>query len=85
MEASSSLEHLDALWALDSLPIPKQITRVRVHGRGGKADVRIDLDNGEWIELDPLGSYSSPAKMKFEISAQAGSKPKLTATTCKRS
>ena len=39
--------------------------------------MRIDLDNGEWIELDPLGSYSTPAKMKFEISAQAGSKPRL--------
>lgn len=58
--------------------VGRQITRVRVHGRGGKAYVRIDLDNSEWIELDPLGSYSSPVKMKFEISAQTGAKPKLT-------
>ena len=55
------------------------MTRVRVHGRSGKAHVRVDLDNGEWIELDPVGSYSSPAKMNFEIAAQAGSKPALKA------
>jgi hypothetical protein len=70
-------ERLAELFDLGS--IGRQITRVRVHGRGGKACVRIDLDNGERIELDPLGSYSAPAKMNFEIAAQAGSRPTLKA------
>ena len=72
-----SRERLAELFDLGS--ISRQITRVRVHGRGGKAHVRVDLDNGEWIELDPLGSYSSPAKMNFEIAAQVGSRPSLKA------
>ena len=83
VEAGTLRGRLAELFDLGS--VRRQVTRVRVHGRGGKAWVRIDLDNGEWIELDPLGSYSSPAKMKFEISAQTGSKPSSTATTCRRS
>ena len=75
VEAGTLRGRLAKLFDLGS--VHRQVTRVRVHGRGGKAWVRIDLDNGEWIELDPLGSYSTPAKMKFEISAQAGSKPRL--------
>ena len=51
-EATPSLERLGGLWALDTLEPTKRVTRVRVHGRGGKAHVRVDLDNGEWIELD---------------------------------
>ena len=79
LNAVSSLARLDELWALDTLDPRKRVTRVRVHGRGGKAHVSVDLDNGEWIEFDPLGSYSSPARMNFEIAAQTGAKPKLKA------
>lgn len=77
LAATASLERLDELWALGALSTPKHATRVRVHGRGGKAHVRVDLDNHERIELDPLGSYSTPQKMNFEIAAQAGSRPTL--------
>lgn len=74
---AGSRERLAELLAL--APLGRQVVRVRVHGRGGKACVRMDLDDGEWIELDPLGSYSSPAKMNFEIAAQVGSRPALKA------
>lgn len=77
VEASASRARLGELLALAS--VGRQITRVRVYGRGGKAHVRLDLDNGERIVLDPLGSYSSPAKMNFEIASQAGCKPTLKA------
>lgn len=59
--------------------VGRSVDRVQVHGRGGKAFVRIDLDNGERLEFDPFGSYSTAAKMNFEVSAQAGSKPSLKA------
>src|SRR5262249_24966662 len=39
--------------------------------------VRIDLDNGSWIELDPFGAYWTPNKLNLEISAQIGAKPKF--------
>ena len=67
-------ERLADLFDLGS--VKRQIVRVRVHGRGGKAHVRIDLDNGDRIEFDPFSSVWQPAKMKYEISAQAGSEPK---------
>jgi hypothetical protein len=62
---------------LDLGSVGRKIRRVQVHGRGGRAHVQIDLDNGEWIEFDPLGSYSTATKMNFEVSAQIGSRPSL--------
>jgi hypothetical protein len=75
VEAQPVRERLEKL--LDIGSIHTRIGRIRVHGRGGRAQVRIELDNGERIEFDPFGSYSSPAKMNFEVSSQVGSKPRL--------
>src|SRR5690348_7850733 len=75
VEATAGRRKIDSLLGLDS--VGKHVARVRVYGRGGRAHVRLDLDDGEWIVLDPLGAYSSPAKMNFEIAAQAGAKPTL--------
>lgn len=78
VESTPSREQLAELLGLEA--IGRRITRIIAHGRGGKAYVRIDLDNNERIELDPLGAYSSPAKMNFEIAAQIGSRPRLKGT-----
>lgn len=66
------------LEALIGLKVERTIRRVQVHGKGGKAYVRIDLDNRDYIEFDPLGSFSTPQKMNYELSAQ-GCKPALKA------
>jgi hypothetical protein len=71
VETKADLEDLVGL-----TDIGRTIRRVQVHGKGGKAYVRLDLDNGDYIELDPLGSFSTPQKMNYELSAQ-GCKPAL--------
>jgi hypothetical protein len=75
VESTASRERLGELLGLSE--VNRTLRRVRVHGRGGRAYVRLDLDNGDRIEFDPLGSYSSPSKMNFEIASQTGARPKL--------
>jgi hypothetical protein len=75
VESAPARERLAELLDLDA--VRRTVKRVRVHGRGGHAHVRIDLDNGDRIVLDPVGAYSAPARMNFEISTQVGSKPAL--------
>jgi Bifunctional DNA primase/polymerase, N-terminal/Primase C terminal 1 (PriCT-1) len=76
-DAVGSLERLNELLGLAE--VDKRVDWVRVYGRGGKARVCLHLDNGSQIVLDPLGPFSSPVKMNFEITAQAGATPTLKA------
>ena len=74
VEAHATLAELEKLIGVTA--IRRTIATIEVHGRGGKAFVKIRLDNGDLIELDPLGSFSTPQKMNFELSAQ-GAEPSL--------
>jgi len=76
-KVSASLGELSELLGL--VQVGKRIDEVRVFGRGSKAHVRLQLDDGGFVLLDPLGACATPAKLALELASQAGATPALKA------
>ncbi len=76
-EAVASLDELNVLLGLGE--VGRRIDVVRVYGRGSNAIAHIHLDDGERIVLDPLGRFSTIAKLTAELALQAGAAPVLKA------
>lgn len=75
-DAVASLDELTGLLGLDA--IGKRIDSVSVYGRGTKAYVRLLLDDGGQVVLDPLGAAcASSSKLRLELASQAGATPLL--------
>jgi hypothetical protein len=55
----------------------RKVLRGRSWGHDLKATVEIDIDDGTTLRLDPLGSYTAPAKLNAEIAFQIGAMAKL--------
>jgi len=75
---SGTIDELSELLGLSgSKGINRRIDKVKVWGKSTRAHVRIELDDGSWITLDPIGAFTSPTKLCAELAMQAGATPLL--------
>ncbi|MGZ4215002.1 MAG: primase C-terminal domain-containing protein, partial [Solirubrobacteraceae bacterium] len=80
--AAPSFDELNELLGLAA--IDKRVDVVKMFGRGGRAHVRLELDDGGWIQLDPVGACATPMKLAHEIALQTGAAPEFKTEQVKR-
>jgi hypothetical protein len=81
-DADAMTAELTKLLGLDA--IGREIDGVQVFGRGTRAIVHIDLDNGERIVLDPVGAFTTINKLTAELALTVGASPTLKASDVTR-
>jgi hypothetical protein len=76
-EKAATVDALTGLLGLDT--ISKRIDTIRIYGRGSDAAAYIGLDDETRIVLDPIGRFTTAAKLTAELALQAGASPPLKA------
>jgi hypothetical protein len=69
------LAELTALLALHTVGL--RVKGAIVYGRGSKASASVFLSDDGTLLLEPLGSYSAPARLAAEVVSTTGAVPKL--------